>query len=75
MSQLFSLAVVTDGWKEVLDDVVLPVADLAVALDFLLSVVAVVDVEAGVVLEITESDLVEALHQHNVAMVAFTYCT
>jgi hypothetical protein len=54
-----------DGRQEVLDDVILPVADLPVALDFaLLLVIAIVDVQPGVVGEVAEGHLVETFQEH-----------
>ena len=54
-----------DGRQEVLDDVILPVADLPVALDFaFLLVIAIIDVQPGVVGEFAESHLVETFQEH-----------
>ena len=48
-------------WKEVVYDIVLPVAHLSVTLHLGLCILNVVDVESRVVLEVTESHLVELL--------------
>ena len=58
------LALAADGRQEVLNHVVLPVADLPVTLDFLRLVVVIVDVEPRVVREVSESHLIEALKEH-----------
>ena len=58
------LRLAADGRQEVLNHVVLPVADLPVTLDFLRLVVVIVDVEPRVVREVSESHLIEALKEH-----------
>lgn len=57
----------TYRWEKVLYNIVFPVTDLSIALDFaLLLVIVIVDVQAGVVSEVSESDFVEAFEEHMV---------
>ena len=58
------LRLAADGRQEVLNHIVLPVANLPVTLDFLRLVVVIVDVEPRVVREVSESHLIEALKEH-----------
>ena len=58
------LGLAADGRQEVLNHVVLPVADLPVTLNFLRLVVVIVDVEPSVVREVSESHLIKALKEH-----------
>ena len=48
-------------WEEIVNDVVLPVADLSFTFDFRLCVLDVVDVQSRIVLKVSESHLVEFL--------------
>ena len=66
---MLASAVRTYRRQEILYHIVLPVADLTLAFDFLLQIVAVVYVETCVVVEVSELDLIDALHEHCIACI------
>ena len=56
-----------DRWKEILNDVVLPVVDLSIALHLCFCILNVIDIEPRVVLEVSECDFVEFLGKEQVS--------
>ena len=54
------------GWQEVLNNIVLPVANLTVTLDLLRLIIIIVYIEPSVVREVSKSHLIEALEEHMV---------
>ena len=52
-----------DRWQEVLDDIVLPVTDLAVSLHLMCIVVVIVNVKPCIMREVTEGNFVEAFEE------------
>ena len=69
----FHLLFVVDRRQEVLNDVVLPVVNLAVPNLFLSIVITVLDVESCVVLVVAEADLVELFCKKLFAAVCLTF--
>ena len=60
------LGLAADGWQEVLNNIVLPVANLTVTLDLLRLIIIIVYIEPGVVREVSKSHLIKALKEHMV---------
>ena len=50
-----------DWWKEIVNDIVLPVAYLSITLDFRFCILDIVNVQSRVVLEVAERDFIEFL--------------
>ena len=48
-------------WKEIVDNIILPVANLPITFDFCFSIFNIVNIQSGIVLEITERYFVEFL--------------
>ena len=55
-----------DGRQEVLDHIILPIADLAITLYFLCLVVVIIDIEACVVCEVSEGHFIETFAEHEI---------
>ena len=57
---------VADRRQEVLDHIILPIANLAITLYFLCLIVIIIDIKACVVSEISEGHFIETFTEHEI---------